>query len=409
MKILLVHNHYLQPGGEDQVFSAETEVLRAHENEVRVYTVHNSRIASMRRLDLAKSTVWNRAVFEELTTILHEFVPDLVHCHNTFPLISPSAYAAAQRLGIPVVQTLHNFRLLCLNGLFLRNGRRCEDCLGRAVAWPGVLHGCYRQSRQASAVVATMLAVHRLRGTWSGAIDTYIAMSEFARAKLVAGGLPADRIVVKPNFLPQDPGVGTHGGRFALYVGRLSPEKGIGPLVELWGRLAPGIPLRVIGTGPLETLATGGPPNVEWLGWQPRESVLAAMKDASFLVFPTECYEGLPMVLLEAMATGLPVVASRQGSLPELLQQGTCGMLVPSNRPEEWAGALRWAISHPEPMAAMGRRARESFERSYAPEIGYRQLSDVYQQTVERARGPRQRLDAERHRSHPLTHRDPVE
>jgi glycosyltransferase involved in cell wall biosynthesis len=287
-----------------------------------------------------------------------------------------------------VVQTLHNFRLLCLNGLFLRNGARCEDCLGRGVAWPGVLHGCYRQSRQASAVVATMLAVHRRRGTWSRAVDTYIAMSEFARAKFVAGGLPADRIVVKPNFLPQDPGVGAHAGKFALYVGRLSQEKGIGPLVELWGRLALGLPLRIIGAGPLETMADGGPPNVEWLGWQPREHVLAAMKDASFLVFPTECYEGLPMVLLEAMATGLPVLASRQGSLPELLENGKCGMLVPSSEPAQWTAALGWAINHPEALAGIGREARRSFERSYTPEIGYRQLSMVYQRTLAGARGP---------------------
>jgi glycosyltransferase involved in cell wall biosynthesis len=386
VKILLVHNYYLQPGGEDQVFSAETEVLRAHGEEVRVYTVHNSSIASMGKVDLANSTVWNRKVFRELTALVQDYVPDLVHCHNTFPLVSPAAYTAAGRFQIPVVQTLHNFRLLCLNGLFLRNGRQCEDCLGRSVAWPGVLHACYRQSRQASAVVATMLGIHRLRGTWQTAIDTYIAVSEFARAKFISGGLPADRIVVKPNFLQQDPGTGAHQGGFALYVGRLSPEKGIGPLVRVWGRLAPGIPLRIIGSGPLETLAAESPPSVEWLGWQPRERVLAAMQDATFLVFPTECYEGFPMVLLEAMATGLPVIASRQGSLPEILQDGASGLLVPPGDPEHWAGALRWAINHPEAMAAMGQQARRAFESRYTPEIGYRLLSEVYQQTLGQAR-----------------------
>src|SRR5688572_20580248 len=254
-----------------------------HGHEVRTYTAHNNRIASMRKLHLATSTIWNRQVFRDLTALLREQAPDLVHFHNTFPLVSPAAHVAARRLGIPVVQTLHNFRLLCLNGLFLREGRRCEDCLGRALPWPGVLHRCYRQDRPASAVTATMLGVHRWRGTWTRAIDTYIAMSEFARAKFIAGGLPADRILVKPNFLPQDPGTGTHQGGFALYVGRLSPEKGLAPLVRLWGQLAPGIPLRIIGTGPLETLAADSPPGIEWLGWQPRERVLATMKEASFL------------------------------------------------------------------------------------------------------------------------------
>jgi glycosyltransferase involved in cell wall biosynthesis len=384
VKVLLVHNHYLHPGGEDQVFSAEAEVLQAHGDEIRTYTVHNSRVASMGKLSLAKSTIWNQQVLHELTAILQQFEPAVVHCHNTFPLISPSAYAAAHRLGIPVIQTLHNFRLLCLNGLFLREGRLCEDCLGRDMAWPGVRHACYRQSREASVVVASMLAIHRLRRTWETSIDTYIALSEFARAKFVAGGLPADRIVVKPNFLEHDPGLGAHQGGFALYVGRLSPEKGIAGMLQLWRRLAPAMTLRIIGSGPLETLKSDSPPNVEWLGWQSRERVLAAMKDASFLLFPTECYEGFPIVLLEAMATGLPVIASRQGSLPEIVQEGVSGLL-PSNAGDEWADALRWAMGHPAEMEAMGHSGRRAFESHYTPAIGYQLLSEVYQQTIERS------------------------
>jgi glycosyltransferase involved in cell wall biosynthesis len=387
VKILLVHNYYLQPGGEDQVFSAEAEILRAHGDQVRVYTIHNSRIASMGKVRLARSTIWNRQVAGELSALLNDFIPDLVHFHNTFPLVSPAAYVAVRRLGIPVIQTLHNFRLLCLNGLFLRNGRQCEDCLGRMVAWPGVRHRCYRQSRQASGVMATMLAIHKWRGTWQSAIDTYVALSEFARVKFVAGGLPAERIVVKPNFLPQDPGIGAHEGKFALYVGRLSPEKGITALVRLWDQLNPGFPLRVVGSGPLETLAASAPSNIEWLGWQPREQVLAAMKDASFLVFPTEWYEGFPMVLLEALATGLPVIASRMGSVPEIVEDSVSGMLVSSGDPANWLRALHWAISNPNELAAMGRRGRRAFESHYSPEIGYRRLMEVYRWTTDRAEG----------------------
>jgi glycosyltransferase involved in cell wall biosynthesis len=384
LKILLLHNFYLQPGGEDQVFAAETDVLRAHGEDVRVYTVHNTRIASMSKFAAASATVWNREIFDELTGLLHEFAPDIVHCHNTFPLISPAAYAAAGQFGIPVVQTLHNFRLLCLNGLFLRNGARCEDCMGRAVPWPGVLHGCYRESRPASAVVAAMVGIHRRRRTWQTAVDTYIAMSEFARAKFIAGGLPADRIVVKPNFLAQDPGTGTHSGAFALYVGRLSPEKGIAPLVRLWGKLETGVPLRVIGSGPLETLAAEHLPGVEWLGWQSRDQVLQAMKEASFLLFPTECYEGFPVVLLEAMATGLPVLASQQGSLPDIIEDGVTGVLVPPGSPEHWANAIRRALAHPDQLTAMGQQARRVFEGNYTPDAGYRRLVEVYGRILER-------------------------
>jgi glycosyltransferase involved in cell wall biosynthesis len=385
VKVLLVHNYYLEPGGEDQVFSAEADILRAHGDEVRLYTVHNDRIATMGKPELAASTVWNRLVLAELTAILRDDRPDIVHFHNTFPLVSPAGYAAAQRLRIPVVQTLHNFRLLCLNALFLRNGRPCEDCLGRSVAWPGVLHACYRNSRQASAVVAAMLAIHRSRGTWQTAVDTYITVSEFARAKFIEGGLPEDRLVIKPNFLSDDPGVGSHGGRFALYVGRLSQEKGIGPLTQHWGSLAPGMPLRIIGSGPLETLAADSPPGIEWLGRQPRERVLAAMRDAAFLVFPSECYEGFPMVVLEAMATGLPVIASRRGALPEILEDGKSGVLVSPDEPEGWRRALGWAIGNLEPLKELGRHARGAYQSKYTSDVGYRLLSEVYQRTLERA------------------------
>jgi glycosyltransferase involved in cell wall biosynthesis len=168
-------------------------------------------------------------------------------------------------------------------------------------------------------------------------------------------------------------------------VGRLSPEKGIAPLVQLWGRLNLGIKLRIIGSGPLHTLVAGSPPSIEWLGWQTRDHVFAAMKDASFLVFPTECYEGFPMVLLEAMATGLPVIASDQGSLPEIVQDGISGVLVPPGNPEHWAGALQWAVGHPEAMTAMGQRGRRAFEANYTQDVGYRELSEIYRRTIERA------------------------
>ncbi len=387
MKVLLVHNYYLEPGGEDQVFAAEAEILRSHGDEVRLFTVHNARIAAMGKLQLVKSTVWNHQILAELSAILRDDRPDIVHFHNTFPLVSPAGYTAARRLRIPVVQTLHNFRLLCLNALFLRNGKPCEDCLGRSVAWPGIVHACYRNSRQASTVVAAMLATHRSRGTWQTDVDTYITVSEFARAKFIEGGLPAARLVVKPNFLPDDPGPGSHQGRFGLYVGRLSQEKGIATLARLWGSLSPGIPLRVIGSGPLETLAADNLPGVEWFGRQPREGVLGAMKEAAFLVFPSECYEGFPMVVLEAMATGLPIIASRRGALPEVLENGRSGMLVAPEEPEGWARALRWAIDNPEQLMALGRHARRVYETTYTPEVGYRLLAEVYQQTLERAHG----------------------
>jgi glycosyltransferase involved in cell wall biosynthesis len=297
-------------------------------------------------------------------------------------LISPAGYAAAHDLGIPVVQTLHNFRLLCPNALFLRQGRQCEDCLGRSLAWPGIVHACYRGSRPATTVVAAMLGWHRLRSTWREGVDTYITVSQFARAKFIAGGLPADRLVVKPNFLTTDPGVGAHDGRFALYVGRLSEEKGIHTLLRVWDESNPGLPLRVVGGGPLERLLSEAPPGVEWLGWQPRERVLAMMQRATMLVFPTECYEGFPMVILEAMATGLPIVATSLGSLPEILEHRRTGLLIAPRDPQSWAVTLRSAVDYPDELAAMGQAGRRSFELSYTPEAGYSRLMEVYRRTI---------------------------
>jgi glycosyltransferase involved in cell wall biosynthesis len=385
VKILAVHNYYQQPGGEDQVFHAETEVLRAHGNLIGTYTLHNDAISSMNRFRVAAATVWNQAVVRDLTDLLRADRPDIIHFHNTFPLVSPSAYSAARQLGIPVVQTLHNFRLLCLNGLFLRDGRVCEDCLGRAVALPGVRHACYRNSRQASAVTATMLGFHRWRGTWKTSVDTYITSSEFARGKFLAGGIPPERIIVKPHFVSVDPGMGRHSGGYALYVGRLSVEKGVQFLAQLWSRLAPGMPLRIIGSGPLEHLSSPGFPNVEWLGWQPREQVVAAMRDAAFLLFPSECYESFGMVLVEAMAAGLPVLANDHGSSAEIVQDGKTGLLRRVGDYDHWSEGIRWALANPEAVAAMGRCGRQEFERRYTAPKGYELLMEAYQRTLDRA------------------------
>jgi glycosyltransferase involved in cell wall biosynthesis len=228
-----------------------------------------------------------------------------------------------------------------------------------------------------------MLTLHRLVGTWRNAIDTYIVMSEFARTKFVLGGLPEDRLVVKPNFLPDDPGVGAHQAEFALYVGRLSQEKGIQRLLELWHRVQPPIPLRVIGEGPLEHLVKQAGPTVQWLGWQPRDLVLANMRDARLLLFPSECYEGFPLVLLEAMATGLPVIATDRGSVPEIVERGRTGVLVRGGSVNDWEDALRWAIGHPGELTALGRSGRSEFERLYTAEPGYQRLADTYHRTLE--------------------------
>jgi glycosyltransferase involved in cell wall biosynthesis len=380
--VLLVHNHYQRPGGEDQVFAAEAELLQDHGHRVVRFVVHNDRIREMSRLRVAAGTVWSGAAYRELRAVIRAERPAVAHFHNTFPLLSPAVYYAARAEGVPVVQTLHNFRLLCPNALFFRSGRTCEDCLGRAVPWPAVRYGCYRGSRAGSAVVAGMVAVHRALRTWSRTVDAYIALSEFARATLVRGGLPAQKIWVKPNFVRRDPGVGSHGGGHALFVGRLSAEKGVETLLSAWDRLGGRIPLVIAGDGPLAGAVaeaarrSGG--SVRWVGQQSGEAILGLMKDAGALVLPSLVYENFPMVIAEAFSTGLPVIASDTGSVASLIDHGVTGLHFRTGDPADLAATVQRAWSMPELLAEMGRRARAAYEDNFTAERNYRMLMQIY-------------------------------
>src|SRR5215475_13999890 len=250
MNILVAHNFYKLAGGEDQCVAAEVALLRAHGHRVTQYSLTNDVIDGMGHLQLAGRTIWSRSALCDMRRLIRAHRPQVVHFHNTFPLISPAAYYAAHGEGVPVVQTLHNFRLVCVNAVLFREGRPCEDCLGKMIPWAGVAHNCYRGSRAASAVVAAMLATHRFLGTWHHAVDAYIALSEFSRRKFIEGGLPADKIAVKFNFAYPEPPIGDGSGGYAVYVGRLSPEKGVQTLLDAWQSLGGTVPLKIAGDGP---------------------------------------------------------------------------------------------------------------------------------------------------------------
>ncbi len=276
MRILLVHNRYQEGGGEDVVFEAEAGLLERRGHSVTRLVFDNASISDQRALlttaHLAASTVWSRSASQRVRHATRDARAEVVHFHNTFPLVSPAAYSAAKAEGAAVVQTLHNYRLLCPSAVFFRAGHVCEDCLGRTPPWPSVVHGCYRGSRPQTAAVATMLTVHRLRRTWSRDVDLFIALTEFARQKFIAGGLSAERVVVKPNFVAPDPGAKTEMGDFFLFVGRLTEEKGIPLLIRAWTEYDALPPLRIVGDGPLAPLVeriSAERPNIEFLGRVP--------------------------------------------------------------------------------------------------------------------------------------------
>ena len=382
MRILLVHNFYQHPGGEDAVYTTEGELLEARGHTVIRYSLDNRRIDQMRSTSLAAATLWNRESGRELASLVANEKPDIAHFHNTFPLVSPAGYHAVRAARVPVVQTLHNYRLLCANALLFRSGRTCQDCVGKRLRWPGVLHACYRDSRIASAGVVAMQTVHGVIGTWTRKVDAYIALTKFARDQFVTGGLPAERIHIKPNFLP-DPGPGDGVGGYALFVGRLSKEKGLGTLIDAWATLPEKWSLRVIGDGPLANRAREAQatiPGFEWLGRLSPGEVLDAVGKAAFVIMPSECFEGLPRVAIESFAKGTPLVASDIGSLAELVEHGRNGLLFRSGDAGALAERASQLFEDPESLAGMRRCARAEYEARYMADANHSMLMQIYQQ-----------------------------
>jgi glycosyltransferase involved in cell wall biosynthesis len=381
MQIVSVHNRYQIRGGEDEVCDAERRLLKQHGHLVNLYEEQNDRISELGALQTATTTIWSTETYQALKQQFAQTSYDVVHVHNFLPLISPSVYYAARDSKIPVVQTLHNYRMLCPNALFFRDGKVCEDCLGKTIPWTGVQHSCYRESRAASAVVAAMLTTHNLLNTWSNTVTLYIALTEFARSKFIEGGIPPGKIVVKPHFVDPDPGVGEGQGGYALYVGRLSVEKGLDVLLDAWKHLSEKVPLKIVGDGPLRDCvieATQQFPHVEWLGRRPNEEVYALMGEAMMLIFPSKWYETFGRVAIEAFAKGTPVVAARIGAIAELVEPGRVGLHFEPSNAEDLATQVDWLISHPAQLTQMRQESRAEFEARYTAEKNYHQLIEIY-------------------------------
>ncbi len=387
MKILIVHNAYQQSGGEDAVAVTEARLLEQRGHDVVLYRRNNNELRHLGpfgALSAGIQTIWAQDSYQALNKLLLREKPAVAHFHNTLPLISPAGYFACSAACVPVVQTLHNYRLLCPGGLFLRNGEVCEACLGRTVSWPGVAHACYRESRPATAAVSAMLTVHRALGTWQRKVDVYVALSEFARNKFVQGGLPAERIVVKPNSVDIDAGTRTTGDEYALFVGRHAEEKGLRILIEAWKRSRERIPLRIVGDGPLRQeaereAAKHGRADILFLGQLPARETQKQIRGARFLIFPSIWYEGFPLTVAETFACGVPVLCSRLGALEEIVQDGRTGVHFSAGDPEDLAAKVGWAWKHSAEMEQMGRAARREYESKYAPEQNYRMLMRIYQ------------------------------
>jgi glycosyltransferase involved in cell wall biosynthesis len=393
LRVLVLHNRYRQFGGEDAVMDAEVKMLRANGVEVQVVLFDNEVEPGHEMLgmvQLGRRSAWSADSAHRISQQCRQFRPHVAHVHNFWMRLTAAAHGACQAEGVATVQTLHNFRPLCLNAQFLRQGVVCQDCLGK-VPWRGVLRRCYRNSIFSSAVVANMIMVNRRRRTWQELVDAFVAMSEHTRQQFIAGGFPADRILLKPNFIV-DPGMNEappSSSRSIAYIGRLSPEKGVHILLAAWAKLRSDKPaaLLIVGDGParpaLQQQARQlgfAEPDVVFTGWKTREEVQALLPSVRAWVLPSLWFEGggCPVSLVEALAAGRPLIVSGLGGIREMVEDGGNGLHCIPGEPQSLAEAIGRILSDDALADALGLSARRTFETRHLPAQNFQRLMEIY-------------------------------
>lgn len=385
MRVLQVHNYYQIAGGEDTVVRQELAMLREHGMHVDQWTVSNDHITgATQKLRTAFSSTYSVASRKQMAQQLQANHPDVVHVHNFFPLLTPSIYDACLAANVPVVQTLHNFRPICAGAILWRDGAVCEKCIGGS-SLPAIRHKCYRQSRLGSSVLARMVDHHKRARTWHEKVTLFLTPSAFARDKFIEAGFPADKVIAKPNFVHNDDAAQeslSASRKGALFVGRLTPEKGIETMLDAWQ--GTGVSLDVIGDGPMrEDLQSRSlPADVSILGARPYEDVLRAMYGAQFLVMPSIWYETFGMTIVEAFRCKLPVIASNIGAVAELVIDGETGLTFKPGDANDLAKKIEWALENPREMTRMADKAYLVFARDYTPERNFRLMKNIYEDAV---------------------------
>lgn len=392
LRVLVVHNRYrsAQPSGEDRVVDQEVAVLGRAGHRVALFERRSDAVASMSLLDrtlLPIQVPWNGRVRLELTARLRAERPDVVHIHNTFPLLSPSVVAACADVGVPVVVTLHNYSTVCPSGTLYRAGRVCADCTGRKLPLPALWHGCYRGSRIATVPLAlSMVAKQR---QWWSSVDRFICISQAQCHTLVQAGMPAERLILKHNFIIEPDICRTGVGEYVLYLGRMTEEKGVRLLMASWDLIAKaggiGIPLALAGNGPLEAEVTEWArdrDDVVYHGLKNKQECEHLVARAAVLVAPSEWMETFGLTVVEAMAAAVPVVASGHGAFVELVDDEVTGLLHRPGDAESLANCLRRVVSDSDHNMALGRAGRGRYESRFTPKIGLTALVEAYASTI---------------------------
>ncbi|KUL37132.1 glycosyltransferase [Streptomyces regalis] len=392
MYVLVVHNRYAsaQPSGENKVVDQEVELLRAAGHRVEVFERRSDDIAA--RSLLGKAAVpllvpWNPGVRKELAARLRAERPDVVHIHNVFPLLSPAVLAACADAGVPAVATLHNYTQVCPPGTLQRDGRPCTECVGSAAPLPAVRHGCYRNSRLATVPLAVSLSVNRRRW-WTG-VERFFCISAAQRDVLVQAGMPAERLAVKHNFVPDPDDRRAGAGEHLLYLGRLAEAKGVRLLMAAWDEIAAsggvGVPLVIAGAGPLEREVTAwaaGRDDVRCVGLLDPAECQKAIARSVAVVAPSTWLEAFGLVVVEAMAAGVPVVAAGHGAFVELVEDGVTGLLHRPGEPASLASCIRRIAAEPALGREMGQAARRRYEQGFSPAVGLERLVEGYRTAI---------------------------
>ena len=391
MRILFIHNKYQHAGGEDIAVELETALLAEKGQEVRTLFFSNDEAKGLRgKINLGINAVYNAASAKKVKAAIREFKPDVMHVHNWFFAASPAVLYAAVRENIPVIMTLHNYRLVCANALLLRNNLPCELCVPHTFPVYGIRYKCYRQSAAQSAMVTGITGFHKSINTWQNKVTTYILLTGFAKSRLVGSSFKVDpeKLIIKPNFIP-DPGEGLpQREELFLYAGRISPEKGVNVLFEAFSQL-PSARLLVIGDGPDREILQrqyANAANINFAGKLSREELLKIMKRVKAVVFPSICYEGLPFTILEAFATGTPVIASKLGAMGEMIRHGYNGLHFAPGNAEELKAALITFDHAVNPSMEMYKNARQTYLDNYHPDKHYKAIMSIYEQTIANSR-----------------------
>jgi glycosyltransferase involved in cell wall biosynthesis len=384
MKILFVHNFYQIAGGEDAVYKNEMDLLKENGNEVIEYTVDNASIISLcDKIGVMFSTIFSFSQYKKIKRVLKDNSPDVVHVHNYFPLISPAVFYACKKMNVPVVHTLHNYRAVCPTALLMHDGKVCEKSI-KYSAWWAVKNKVYRDSLIGSFILTCMVEFHKKLGTWQKQVNCFIALTQFAKNKYIEAGWPKHKISIKPNFI-EDPFKGevtiNKQGGYAIYVGRLSDEKGIDLILKAWENVD--FPLKVIGAGPLQEIVESSKcSNIEYLGLQQKEDVLNLVKNADFMVMASTWYEGFPMVLVEAMACGTCSLVPNLGSMAEVIQDHKSGLHFVGGNLDDFMNKVNCLVNNPDKTKVMGNNAREIYLKQYTADKNYHLLYEIYQQSL---------------------------